>query len=100
MSDDSEARGVVGILIDETGYVWAEATDFNASGYGGFTLKRAQEIRVSDALARNFIRSACTEAILKAMETHDCKRIVQSLTRQHGWKERLISVGHPDDEDN
>ena len=98
MADTPEPCGVVGVLIDPTGYVWAEATDFSKSGYGGFTLKRAQEIRVSDALARNFIRSACADAILKAMDNYDCKKIVQNLTREHGWKERLISVGHSEDE--
>lgn len=96
MSD--EPQGVVGVLIDDKGYVWAEATDFNRSGYGGFSLARAQEIRVSDQLAYEFIRRVGAPPLALGMEAYDCKKVVQKLTREHGWKERLIRVGHPEEE--
>lgn len=89
-----DPKGVVGVLIDENGHVWAEATDFNESGMGGFELVRAQEIRVEKRLSIEFMRSACSPPVLKAIDDYDCDKIVNNLIRKSKWTRRLIRVGH------
>lgn len=90
----ADPKGVVGVLIDEAGYVWAEASDFNASGSGGFDLERSQQMRVENRLAIEFMRSACAPPVLKAIDDYDCRKIVENLIRNHKWKRKLISIGH------
>lgn len=86
-------KGVVGVLIAPGGAVWAHAADFEAQGYGGFTLAAAQKIRVKRALAFALVRSAVAEPVLEGLRDHDCERLVDELLRK-GWKRELIEIGH------
>ncbi|MBS0372112.1 MAG: hypothetical protein JSS57_23265 [Proteobacteria bacterium] len=96
MADEREPKvcGVVGLLIGPNGHVWAEATDFSGSGYGGFNLKRSQEIRVEAAIARAFVRNACSGVVVEALDGYDCQQIVSKLK---GFKMKLVAVGHDDE---
>lgn len=96
MADEREPKvcGVVGLLIGPNGHVWAEATDFSGSGYGGFNLKRSQEIRVEAALARAFVRNACSDVVVAALDGYDCQQIVSKLK---GFKTKLVAVGHDEE---
>ena len=96
MADQGEPKvcGVVGLLIGPSGHVWAEATDFNRSGYGGFSLQRSQEIRVESALARAFVRNTCADVVVASLDNYDCQQIVSKLK---GFKTKLVAVGHDEE---
>jgi hypothetical protein len=86
--------GVVGILSGPDGYVWAEASDFNQSGYGGFKLAEAQELRVRNALRMEFIRRSCGDPIVAAIDQYITDQICRRLK---GFKETLVRIGHADE---
>ncbi len=91
------SKGVVAILTGPDGHVWATATDFHTDGYGGFSLQEAQELRAKTQLAFEFIRSTCSDVVVKAMGPLDCKGIVDNLTHKHGFKRTIIPIGHSED---
>lgn len=70
--------GVVALMIGADGHVWATATDFDRSGYGGFELHQAQRIRARGALRREFVRRVCNTSIDTA------SLIEQALTEWFG----------------
>lgn len=94
---ETKPQGVVGVLTDDRGMVWASVSDFDRSGYGGFSLAESQRVRVKDALAREFVHKACADVVLKALETYDCRRIVDKLIASQGFKQHLVEVGHDED---
>lgn len=92
---EEKPKGVVGILTGPDGHVWASVTDFDTSGYGGFSLQEAQEVRVQTLLAFEFIRKTCSDIVVQAMGPLDCKGIVGTLISKHGFKRTIIPIGHP-----
>lgn len=90
-------QGVVAVLTDHTGNVIASVSDFDRSGYGGFTLRQAQEMRVKEQLAFAVVRAYCSDAILGVFERSECGEFVRRLVRQKGFTQTIIPVGHPDE---
>ena len=90
-------RGVVAVFTDKLGRVVASVSDFESSGYGGFTLRQAQEMRAERQLAYAVVRAYCSEMILEGFETYDCEQILRRLVHK-GARVTLIPVGHPSDE--
>lgn len=93
--------GVVMICIDEAGREVATVHDFDRSGYGGFSLERAQEIRCKDRLARAVIDRYASPIIGQAMVQWHRDELLQTLQRDHGYKvltiylpEELKDEGH------
>ena len=96
MSDQHKVRGVIGIFSDEDGHVIAHAADFALSGYGGFTLQRAQEIRVEERLATAICEAYASPRLVRAVPPHARHDIMRVLQRDHKCTVTMISIGHPD----
>lgn len=97
-ADTQAPAGVLAILTDEHGRVAAAVADFDRSGYGGFTLARAQEIRVRTAAAMAMVKAYASPALTRAISAHDCDRIMERLCREHGYRLTVKAIGHsPED---
>lgn len=86
--------GVVALFIGKDGRVIANTSDFNASGYGGFTLRQSQEIRVKSALAREVLDKLSSSLICEAIDTHDALKIMASMCSRCGCRVEIVAVGH------
>lgn len=91
-----QPQGVVGILTGPDGYVWSSVTDFDRSGYGGYTQQEAQELRVKQALSYDFVRKTCSDVVLSVIQPYRCDEIVWALINQKGFKRTLVPVGYDD----
>ena len=94
---ETTARGVVAVLTSQEHGVVVSVSDFDESGYGGFTLREAQEIRARRNLAYAMVRAYCSNVILDVMEPYDCEQMLRKLEHKGSHKVTLIPVGHPDD---
>jgi hypothetical protein len=79
--------GMVGIYVID-GRVIASVSDFDRATYGGYTLEQSQRHRVENSLARAVVKALCSDVIVKALDAHDCQRIVSKLS----GKSQFISV--------
>lgn len=91
-------KGVLAILTDHAGYVWATATDFETSRPGGFTTRSAQEYRARRKLSLAFIQSVIPQAVLPAFESYDAEQVITRLCRRtkDGWRVTLTAIGYED----
>lgn len=87
--------GVVALMIGADGHVWATATDFDRSGYGGFELHQAQRIRARGALRREFVRRVCNTSIARALDDYTVDRMVEDVLRRGEHSEAFVLIGHP-----
>ena len=99
MAETAEPKGVVAVLTDDKGRVAVNAADFGLDGYGGYTLRDAQTLRVKGRIAVAFIRAYGSDAICKVTETYDAEQMVRRLCDQHGWKLTIIPIGYDDSKD-
>ena len=86
--------GCVGVYTDAEGRVIASVSDFDLSGYGGFTLYEGQKIRAQKKLAMAVVDAYCSSVVTRALYTYDCEQIVRKLN----GKMTFIPVGHADEE--
>jgi hypothetical protein len=84
--------GMVAIFADKQGRIIESVSDFDRSGYGGYTLQEGQKMRVQRRLAWAVIKAYCSEMILDGFDDGDAERIVQRLCRK-GATVTLIPVG-------
>lgn len=88
------ACGVVALLVGKDGRVIANVTDFNAGGYGGFSLKESQTIRAKRNLAISMMRELSSPLICSAIETHDAEKIMTAVCSRSGCRLEIVVVGH------
>lgn len=86
--------GVVALFISKDGRVLANASDFNSSGYGGFSLRQAQEIRVKHSLAHEVMEKLSSPLICEAIDTYDAQKIMDSMCSRCGCRVEMVAVGH------
>lgn len=82
--------GCVGIYTDEEGHVIVSVSDFDRSGYGGFSLYEGQRLRVQRALSAAVVGAYCSRVVTRSLDTYDCEQIVRKLK----GKMTFIPVGH------
>lgn len=87
-------KGVVATFTDSTGHVVASVSDFDRSGYGGYSLQEAQRFRVRRKLAHAVVNAYCSPVIVKALSEFDCAEIINKLTREQGFTETIIPIGY------
>lgn len=87
-------RGVVALFLNERGQVIAEAVDFDNQGFGGFGLKRSQEIRANNRLSRAVVAAYCSPDFERAVSSYQADDIVRTLVDTHKCSVRRIYVGH------
>lgn len=90
----AQVNGVVALFIDKEGRVLANASDFNTSGYGGFSLQQSQEIRVKSSLAHEVLEKLASPLICAAVDTYDAKKIMDSMCSSCGCRVELVAVGY------
>lgn len=86
--------GVIALMIGADGHVWASATDFGTSGYGGFEPHRGQQIRARGALRHAFVRVVCNASIATAFDSYTVDRMVEDVLRRGEIREAFILIGH------
>lgn len=84
--------GVVAIMTDDKGSVIATATDFDRSGYGGYSLAEAQEMRAKDAVGFATINALCSDVVVSVMDRYEVDKIMQALIRKKNWKRTILHV--------
>lgn len=93
MTAQQTAVGVLAIFTDPEGDVVASVSDFDRSGYGGFTLEEAQKLRATRALNDAVIRAYCSERILTCITDGGADQIVRAMER-NGWRRTVLPIGH------
>lgn len=86
--------GVVALFIGKDGRVIASVSDFNTSGYGGFSLQQAQEMRVKRSLAHEVMEKLSSPLICEAIDTYDAEKLVNSMCSRCGCRVEIVAVGH------
>lgn len=86
--------GVVAVFIGKDGRVIASVSDFNTSGYGGFSLRQAQEMRVKRSLAHEVLKALSSPLICEAIDAYDAEKIVNSMCSRCGCRVEVVAVGH------
>ena len=86
-------RGCVMLCTDPQGNEIATITDFERSGYGGFTLKEAQRIRCKRQIARAVIDRYASPVIAENMAEYHRDSLLQSLLKK-GWRIHEIYIGY------
>jgi hypothetical protein len=86
--------GVVALFIGKDGRVIASVSDFDTSGYGGFTLQQAQEMRVKRSLAHEVLDKLSSPLICEAVDTYDAQKIMDSMCSRCGCRVEIVAVGH------
>lgn len=93
MNDDPKVLGVVGLFIAPDGRVVAEVTDFELSGYGGFSLMEAQRIRCKRALNREVVERYAGDPLAKAISAYHAEGIIDEMVQKHGYRKHFIVIG-------
>ena len=97
MADNGKALpGVVAIYTSKEGAVIASVSDFDRSGYGGFSLLEGQTMRAKRALSHAVIHAYCSEVLSRVMETYDCERLLDRMVRD-GAHITIVPVGQKDE---
>lgn len=86
--------GVVAVFTGKDGRVLASASDFEMSGYSGFSIHQAQEMRAKRSLANEVMRSLAHPLICSAIETYDAEKIVASMCSRCGCRVEIVAVGY------
>lgn len=96
MSDGREPQGVIAIMTQPDGHVIATAADFDRSGYGGFKLWQAQQIRARDAVKGKAVRAYCSDILFNSLERYTIEKIAEDLlSRKGGHKITIRAIGYP-----
>lgn len=94
-----EVKGVVAVFVGPDGREIASVSDFSTDGYGGFTMRQAQEHRiryaVADAVAERFASTEFT----KHLDNYQRRQVLDAMTRDGGYKLHIIPIGYDDEED-
>jgi hypothetical protein len=93
----NKPQGVVGVLSDDRGHVICSVSDFDTSGYGGYTKQEAQQYRVKLKLADAAIRAYCSDIIADVIDTYRREEIINDLIRKKGFVRTLLPVGYDEE---
>ncbi len=88
----SAPKGVYVVTISPRGDVMGTAADFDASGYGGFTLEESQKIRARKRVQRDTVKRLCSALVTDCLDEYELERIWAAMARK-GWKEHVESIG-------
>lgn len=101
MPDTAEnlPKGVVAIFTDEHGRSIAQVSDFNTSGYGGYSLKEAQKFRCKQQISMAVLKAYSSEMLWRGVDQHYAKEIVNNLVAHHGCHVHYAYIGHEESED-
>ena len=90
-------QGVILLLLWPDGSVLAQTSDFDRSGYGGFTVQQAQSIRCKDRLWRVALDRLANPIVAQAAGSYHGPAIIEEMCRKHGFRTHEIAIGYDDD---
>ena len=90
-------QGVLVIVHWPDGDVLASISDFDRSGYGGFTLFEAQRMRAKDAAKREAIRKLCHDDVAFSIDSYRASEIIADLINKKGYSLTVVPIGYPAD---
>lgn len=93
MPEGAKPTGVVAVLLFPDGRSLCSASDFDTSGYGGFTLHESQEHRAKAAIAREVVGKLCSDDVVKALDTAECDLIIAPVDQDARIQAGNISSG-------
>lgn len=96
--DAALPQGIVMLLTWPDGSALAEVSDFDRSGYGGFSLHQAQRLRCKDRIGRAALDRLANPIVGECMERYHVDAWLQKLTRDKGFKLHEIAIGYAEDE--
>jgi hypothetical protein len=88
----SSRKGDDGIIF-RLGDMVETASDFDRQGYGGFTLREAQTIRVRDGLKRAFLRGFLFERLTSKSSGYFCDQFWENA-HEHGYRLETFPIGY------
>jgi hypothetical protein len=91
---EQSVLGVVAVFIAPDGHVVADYTDFERSGYGGFTLLEAQRIRCKRGLSRAVVERFAGVPLARAIDQYRADEIVDKMIQDQGYRKHFIIIGH------
>ncbi|MER9870267.1 hypothetical protein NKJ35_24370 [Mesorhizobium sp. M0136] len=86
-------QGVCGVVTAPDGHVVATHSDFARQGYGGFSLKEAQTIRVKDGLKRAFLRAFLFQGLTSKTSSYFCDQFWENAMG-HGYRMETFPIGY------
>jgi hypothetical protein len=92
-------KGVIGILIDNTGRVICSADDYELGGYGGFNLWESQKVRVRQKLSLK-LRDSWFPDFLRDSEVvyhGDLETFIDRLITKRNYRIHYEFIGHDPD---
>ena len=91
-----QPQGVMLLMLWPDGKVLAEVSDFDTSGYGGFTKRQARVIRCKDRLWRVALDRLANPIVAKAAGSYHGPQIIDEMVRKHGFHIHEIAIGYDD----
>lgn len=95
MSGDKR-KGVVAVFVSDHGAT-AVSADFDNSGYGGFSLKEAQEMRAKKSMVMAVVDMYCSPDFARAIDSYAAQEIVRKLCAEHKCKIEISYIGHKEE---
>ena len=89
-------HGVVAILVSPDGNVIANASCFDRTTPGGFTMQEAQASRARDLLNYAVIKALSSPILSNAVSGYEASSIISAM-RRNGCKIFEISIGYDED---
>ncbi|BCH20155.1 hypothetical protein [Mesorhizobium sp. L-2-11] len=86
-------QGVCGVVTAPDGHVVATHADFERQGYGGFSLKEAQTIRVREGLKRAFLRAFLFQGLTSKTSGYFCDQFWENAA-EHGYRMETFPIGY------
>jgi hypothetical protein len=96
--EDVKPQGVVAVFVGPTGQCIASVSDFERSGYGGYSLQQSQTVRVKDAIGRKVAEAFASSEFTKHLDRYNVQRVLEAMQQNDGYKLHIISVGHEEEE--
>jgi hypothetical protein len=91
---DEKPKGVVAVLVGPDGRAVASASDFDLSGYGGYSLEEGQTHRIRDAIAHRVAEAMASSDFTKNMSTYERRKVVEAMIAKDGYRLHIIPIGH------
>jgi hypothetical protein len=96
--EDVKPKGVVAVFVGPTGQCIASVSDFERSGYGGYSLKDSQTVRVKDEIGRQVAEAFASSEFTKHLDRYNVQKVLSAMQSNDGYKLHIISVGHEEEE--
>jgi hypothetical protein len=87
-------KGIVAVFVGPDGHCVASVSDFDTSGYGGYTMREAQEHRIRDAIATAVANALASNDFTKHIDVYHKREVLRAMERTAGYHLHLVPVGY------